>query len=108
VQRGAGEVGFQREPVPVAADELHDRLDAELPQRDRHRERRRVRVRSGVVGGVDGVDPRRQRLDPRADGVDPAAVDRGQLARDHQPAGSDPAGEPRHPPTPPAPAGRAR
>src|SRR5581483_1814263 len=35
VQGGAGDVGLEREPVAVAADELHDRLDAELPERDR-------------------------------------------------------------------------
>src|SRR6185312_5230285 len=38
VQRGADDVGLQREPIAVAADELHDRLDAALLQGDGHRE----------------------------------------------------------------------
>ena len=39
VQRGADDVGLQAEPVPVAADELHDRLRPQLLQRDRNRQR---------------------------------------------------------------------
>src|SRR5581483_3401462 len=39
VQRGAGELGLQREAVAVAAGELHDGLHPELLQRDRDRKR---------------------------------------------------------------------
>src|SRR6476646_8088633 len=39
VQRGARDVGLQREPVAVATDQLHDRLHVELLQGDRDRER---------------------------------------------------------------------
>src|SRR5512133_1463520 len=38
VHRRAHEVGLQREPIAVAADELHDRLDPGLLQRDGHGE----------------------------------------------------------------------
>ena len=51
-------IRLKAEPVPVAADELHDRLHPELLQSDRDRERRSVRVSGGVVGCVDCVDVR--------------------------------------------------
>src|SRR5579864_399612 len=86
VQRGAGELGLQREAVAVAAGELHDGLHPELPQRDRNRERRRVRVRRGVVRRVRRVDVllvRRELL------LDSAGIDREQLRGDDEASGRE-------------------
>ena len=84
VECGADDVGLDREPVLVAADDLHDRLDAERLQRDRDGEVRGVRVRGRVVRRVHRIDPRLVLLELPAHGVDAAAVDHGQLARDHE------------------------
>ena len=45
VHRRAHQVRLQREPVAVAAAELHDGLDSRALHADRHRERRGVGVR---------------------------------------------------------------
>src|SRR3954454_18904774 len=56
VQRRTCDVRLQREPVPVAAGQLHDGLHTELPQRDGHREWRCVCMRRGVVGRIRRID----------------------------------------------------
>ncbi len=96
VQGGADDVGLDREPVLVAADDLHDRLDVELLERDRDRDVGGVRVRRGVVGRIDRVDPRLVLLEPPAHGVHPPAVDPGELARDHDAVAGQLALELRH------------
>ena len=50
-----------RQPVPVAARELHGRLDARLRDESHAGERRHVRARGGVVRDVRGVDVADQR-----------------------------------------------
>ncbi len=84
VQRGTDDVGLDREAVLVAADDLHDRLDAAVLQGDGHRHVGGVRMRGRVVRGVDGIHPGRVLLEPRAHGLEAAAVDDGQLPRQHE------------------------
>ncbi len=107
VHRGADDVGLQREPIAVAADELHDRLDAALLQGDGHRERRGVRVRGGVVGRVDRVEPVLHGRELAAHLGQAAAVDRRHLGRDHALPGAQLVLKRRHA-SPPACAGRVR
>jgi len=59
---GAEQVRLQREPVAVAARQLHDGRDAAPGDESAHRERRDVRVRRGIVGAVRGVDDSAERL----------------------------------------------
>jgi hypothetical protein len=106
VQRGADDVGLEREAVAVAADELHHGLHAELLERDCDGHRRGVRVRGGVVGGVDGVDVVLERLEALVDGVETAGVDGQELGRDDEAPGEDRVLKPGHP-TPQASACRA-
>jgi hypothetical protein len=107
VHRGADDVGLQREPIAVAADELHDRLDAALLQSDRHRERRGVRVRGRVVGRVDRVEPVPHGRQLAAHLAEAVAIDRRHLGRDHALAGAQLVLKRRHA-SPPASAGRVR
>ena len=86
VQRRADDVGLDREAVLVAADDLHDRLDAEHLQRDGDGKVGGVRMRGRVVGGVDGVHPGRVLLELGTHRVQAAAVDDRQLPRDHEAA----------------------
>src|SRR5439155_17774239 len=79
VERGADDVRLEREPIAIAADELHHRLHAELLQRDGDGEWRGVRVRGGVVGRVDRVDVVLVWLEALVDRVEPAGVDGQQL-----------------------------
>ncbi len=98
VHRRAHQVGLQRQPVAVAADELHDRLGADLLQPDRDRQRRDVGVGGGVVGGVEGVDERAHRLELALDLGVAAAVDDRQLGGDDELAVAQLALKVRHPP----------
>ena len=107
MQGGADDVGLERDAVPVAAHELHDRLHPQLLECDRDRERGRMRVCGGVVGRVDGVDEVLVGLEALVHRVETAAVDGQQLGGDDELAPPDPLLEPRHP-TPPASACRGR
>ena len=93
-RRRSGRAGSRRRAAPrrrcppASASRFRSRqtscmhgLDAEQLQRDRDRERRGVRVRGRVVGRVDRVDPRLERLEALAHGVEPAAVDRRAARR---------------------------
>jgi hypothetical protein len=62
------QVGLQREPVAVAAGDLHDRLDPGLGGQQAARPASHPHVRAGVVGDVHSVHPAAQRLRPAADG----------------------------------------
>jgi hypothetical protein len=107
VQRGAGDLGLQGQAIAVAADELHDRLDAALLQGDGHRERRRVGVGGRVVGRVDRVEPVLHGRELAAHLGHPAAVDRGHLGGDDPLTGAQLVLKRRHA-SPPACAGRVR
>jgi hypothetical protein len=107
VQRRAGDLGLQGQAIAVAADELHDRLDAALLQRDGHRERRRVGVGGRVVGRVDRVEPVLHGRELAAHRGHAAAVDRGHLGGDDPLAGAQLVLKRRHA-SPPACAGRVR
>ena len=107
VHRGADDVGLQREAIAVAADELHDRLDAALLQGDGHRERRGVGVGGRVVGRVDRVEPVLHGRELAAHLGQAAAVDRRHLGRDHPLPGAQLVLKRRHA-SPPACAGRVR
>jgi hypothetical protein len=87
---------LERQAVAVAADELHDRLGAAAHQADGDGQGRRVRVRGGVVGGVDRIQERRHRRELALDLRQPAAVDHGHLSRDHRQAGGQLLLKPRH------------
>ncbi len=67
------QVRLQREPVAVAAGELHDRLDPRLGRQQAARPARHPHVRARVVGDVHGVHPAAQRssLRPMALGSAP-------------------------------------
>ena len=106
MQAGSRNLGLQRDPVPVAAGELHHRLHAQLLECDRDCERRCMRVRRGVVGGVDGVDPVLVRREALAYGFEPAGVDGEELGRDDEASRRECVLKPRHA-TPSASAGRA-
>ena len=84
VQRGAGDLGLERDAVAVAAGELHDGLHAELLERDRDGERRSVRVRGGVVGRVRRVDVVGVRREALVHGVEAAGVDGEELGGDDE------------------------
>ncbi len=93
VQRGAGDLGLERDAVAVAAGELHDGLHAELLECDRDGERRRVRVRGGVISRVDGVDVVLVRGELLVDAV---GVDGEQFRRDDEAPRSECVLKPRH------------
>ena len=59
---GGEQVGLQREPVPVAARLLEDRLEAHVEHRARGREARQVQRRALVVGDVERVADRAEQL----------------------------------------------
>src|SRR5487761_1120957 len=96
VQRGAGDLGLERDAVAVAAGELHDGLHAELLERDRDGERRCVRVRGGVVGRVRRVDVVRVGRDALVHGVEATGVDGEQLRRDDEASSRECVLKPRH------------
>ena len=84
VHRRAHQLGLEREPVAVAAGQLHHRLDAGLDQPDGDRQRRGVRVRGRVVGRVERVHERLHRRQLAHDLGVAAAVDHRQLGGDHE------------------------
>src|SRR5579864_1593199 len=93
VQGRAGDLGLERDAVAVAARELHDGLHPELLERDGDGKRRRVRMRRGVVGGVDRVDVILVRGELL---VDAAGVDREQLRRHDEASRGECVLKPRH------------
>jgi hypothetical protein len=55
-RRAAQDVALDRDPVAVAAGDLHHRRVADARQQCAHRQARHVAIRARAVGGVDGVD----------------------------------------------------
>ena len=100
MERGADDVRLEREPIAIAADELHHRLHAELLQRDGDGEWRGVRVRGGVVGRVDRVDVVLVWLEALVDRVEPAGVDGQQLRSQDEAARADAVFKPGQPCSP--------
>ena len=77
VHRRADDVGLEREPVAVAADELHDRLDAELREaRSRPRAARQCACAEVLSVALNASTQCLHRLELAADLVQAAAVDR--------------------------------
>ena len=84
--RGSQEVRLQRQPVPVAAGELDDRLHPRLRHERPGRERRQVRVGRGIVGAVGRVDLSSQPAGEAPDFLGIGSVGRLHLGRDREAA----------------------
>src|SRR5438445_7565053 len=89
----AEHIGLQRDPIPIAASDLHDRLDAGRPNDRGGRDRGHRHHRAVAVGDVDRVDDALQRLAAPADDVRRGAFGRVQLGRDDELARSQQARE---------------
>src|SRR5438128_6496518 len=84
-ERGRAEhVGLERDPVPVAAGHLHDRLDAGLAYEDRGGDRGHRRDRAVAVGHVHGVDRPLERARAPADHLRAGALGRIELRRNDE------------------------
>ena len=70
VQRRPDHVRLAGDPVLVPADDLQDRLDPRLGDRDRAGHVRRMRMRGRVVGRVHRVDPLRHLGDSLVEDVE--------------------------------------
>ena len=89
MHRGADDLGLEREPVAVAAHELHHRLDPALQGGDRDGEGGGMGMRRGVVSHVHRVHPLAQRLEPPLHLGHAAAVHHRQLGGERYPAGAE-------------------
>ena len=78
------QVRLQREPVPVSAGLLEDRVGAHVQQRTRCGQRRQVQRGPLVVGDVDRVAVRRQRLNAALHRREVGPVRWAHLAGDHE------------------------
>ena len=107
MQRRAGELGLEREAVPVPARQLQHGLHPELLEGDRHGERGCMRVRRRVVGGVRRVDVVLVGREPLVHGLEAARVDGQELGRHDEAPRSERVLKPRHA-SPSASACRAR
>ena len=83
---GREQVGLERQPVPVAAGLLEDRLDTHVEHDARGRQAGEVQAGALVVGDVDRVAHRREHLDRAAHGVQVGSERRRDLARDDEAA----------------------
>ncbi len=93
---GGEQVGLERQPVAVAAGELHDRLDSRLGGQQAAGPARHPHVRTGVVGDVDGIHPAAQRFHLAAQrrGIRPPR--RPDLRGHREPARGEAAAQPAH------------
>ena len=86
----AQEVGVQREQVPVADGDVHDRLDTELGlDKTAGGQRAHPALRTGAVSNVHGVDMARSGAQLVQRIADIETSRRGQLRRDDEFAALD-------------------
>jgi len=82
-ERGRGkQFGLQRDPVPVPAGQLHDRLDAGGQSRQAPGQAGQPDCGALIVGDVDGVNPIPQQRCLARDGRCVRAARRADLGRD--------------------------
>ena len=91
---GAQHVALDRDPVPVAAGDLHDAGIADAGQQRADADARHVAVGAAAVGGVDRVDVAVEHAGAPIDLVGIGGIRRVELGGHGEPAGAQHALEP--------------